>query len=178
MCEPIQGPSTTTTGTPGTTTTTGSTSGTTTTTGTPGTTTTTGTPGTTTTTGTPGTTTTTGTPTPTSSSTSKTTTTTSIVNNKSVGKGPTSTGSGTAAGTTASSTQPVNNNFLNYVNPVKKISIKYPSTWTKTELAGNPSIPVIFNAPLTITAASWFLMQERRTKDSFVINVNPSAAKP
>ena len=31
---------------------------------------------------------------------------------------------------------------------------QYPSTWTKTEFTGNPSIPVIFNAPTTTTTAT------------------------
>jgi hypothetical protein len=117
---------------------------------------------------------TTGTAASTPSSTSKTSTTTSIVNNKGVVRGPSSTGGSTAVGTTASSAQPANNNFLNYVNPVKKITIKYPSTWTKTELVGNPSIPVIFNAPTTTTSTP--NTDSSAAKTSFVINITPSTA--
>ena len=40
--------------------------------------------------------------------------------------------------------------FITYANTLNKITIRYPSTWTKTEFAGNnPSVPVLFNAPTT-----------------------------
>jgi hypothetical protein len=98
-----------------------------------------------------------------------TTTTTSVINRGSSGGGTSS-----AAGTAPTSAQTVNNNFLNYVNPVKKITIKYPSTWTKTELVGNPSIPVIFNAPTTTTSTP--NTDSSAAKTSFVINITPSTA--
>jgi len=50
---------------------------------------------------------------------------------------------------TPSQTSNNNNNFLTHVNPPNKITIRYPSTWTKTELEGNPNIPVIFSAPIS-----------------------------
>jgi hypothetical protein len=88
-------------------------------------------------------------PPPTTSSSSKTVT--KAVNNKNVIRGgqPTSS-TGTSATTAAAPSQAItNNNFLIYANTLNKITIRYPSTWTKTELVGNPSIPVIFNAPIT-----------------------------
>ncbi len=45
-----------------------------------------------------------------------------------------------------------------YVNIPDKITIRYPSTWTKTEFANNPNIPVIFNAPINDTTARTTLM--------------------
>ena len=55
-----------------------------------------------------------------------------------------------------------------YVNAVNKISMKYPSTWTKTDLVGNPSIPVMFNAPVADAATAG-------TKTNFVISITPRA---
>jgi hypothetical protein len=74
-------------------------------------------------------------------STTTTTTTTTKISNKNVGGGFTSSGGAAHAPTVP---------FLTYVNKIDKITIQYPSTWAKTELAGNnPSIPVLFNAPTT-----------------------------
>jgi hypothetical protein len=69
-----------------------------------------------------------------------------------------------------------NNNFLTYANTINKITIKYPSTWTKTEFTGNPSIPVIFNTPTTITTATGNAGPAAAAKNSFVISVTPSAS--
>ena len=46
--------------------------------------------------------------------------------------------------------------------------MKYPSTWTKTDLVGNPSIPVMFNAPVADAATAG-------TKTNFVISITPRA---
>jgi hypothetical protein len=48
--------------------------------------------------------------------------------------------------------------------------MKYPSSWTKTDLVGNPRIPVMFSAPTTITTST------PATKTSFVISITPSAS--
>jgi hypothetical protein len=48
--------------------------------------------------------------------------------------------------------------------------MKYPSSWTKTDLVGNPRIPVMFNAA-TVTAAT-----PDTAKTSFVISITPSAS--
>ncbi len=69
------------------------------------------------------------------------------------------------------------NNFLTYVNAVNKITIKYPSTWTKTELEDNPSIPVIFKAPVTIAANTAQPNTGADTpKTIFMISMTPGAA--
>ena len=125
---------------------------------------TTGTPGTTNTgTGGPTTTTTTTNP-PTSTST-----TTNVIN-----RGGSSGGGGGSTTTATASPAPgqsANNAFLTYVNAVNKITIKYPSSWTKTDLVGNPRIPVMFNAPIVATAAT-----PDTAKTSFVISITPAAA--
>jgi hypothetical protein len=81
-----------------------------------------------------------------------------------------SNGGGTALGTTPSQTTN-NNNFLTYLNTPDKITIRYSSTWTKTEFANNPSIPVIFNAPINGTTTA---------KTTLMVNLNnqltPSSA--
>ena len=59
------------------------------------------------------------------------------------------------------------NNFLTYVNTVNKITIRYPSIWTKTEFAGNPSIPVMFNAPVTTTATPNTGARQRLAYDKY-----------
>jgi hypothetical protein len=125
--------------------------------------TTTGAGGTTTTTTNPATTTTTSKP-PTSTTT--TTTTTSNVINRG---GSSTAGGGNAAAAPAQGA----NTFLTYVNAVNKLTIKYPSTWTKTDLVGNPSIPVMFSAPTAIIAAAG---NTPATKTSFVISITPSAS--
>ena len=64
---------------------------------------------------------------------------------------------------------------VTYVNIPDKITIRYPSTWTKTEFANNPSIPVIFNAPINGSTAA------PTAKTSLMININQlthSAATP
>jgi hypothetical protein len=59
------------------------------------------------------------------------------------------------------------------VNIPDKITIRYPSTWTKT-FADNPNIPVIFNAPINGTTTT--------TKTTLMININnpltPASATP
>ncbi|MGB7954601.1 MAG: hypothetical protein WCF23_11530, partial [Candidatus Nitrosopolaris sp.] len=133
-------------------------------------------PGTTTTTTSAKTTTTTTTPKQTRTTTSGSTgtptstykaTTTKIINNKNVVRGPSAPASG-SLGTKAP--------FITYVNTINKITIKYPPTWTKTELTGNPSIPVIFNAPTTITTATGNAGPAAAAKNSFVISITPSAS--
>ena len=139
----------------------------------PGTTTTTTSAKTTTTTTTPkqtGTTTSGSTGTPTSTAKA---TTTKIINNNNVIRG--SSGGGTSAATPHTQTT-TNNNFLTYANTINKITIKYPSTWTKTEFTGNPSIPVIFNTPTTITTATGNTGLAAAAKNSFVISITPSAS--
>jgi hypothetical protein len=136
------------------------------TTGTGGTT-TTGT-GTTTNTGKPTTPFTTSTKSPTPPP-SPTATPNSIVNNKNVIRGATG---GGGSGTYATAPAQPTNNFITYVNAVNKITIRYPSIWTKTEFAGNPSIPVMFNAPFTTTATP----DTGAAKTSFMISITPSAA--
>jgi hypothetical protein len=59
------------------------------------------------------------------------------------------------------------------VNAVNKITIKYPSTWTKTEFTGNPSIPVMFNAPITAATTT---TTTAGAKTNFVISTTPGAA--
>jgi len=84
---------------------------------------------------------------------------------------------GTRAATTApppAPAQPVNN-FLTYVNALKKITIKYPSTWTKTEFVGNPSIPVMFSAPIAATSTTT-TTGNTGARTSFMISITPSAA--
>jgi hypothetical protein len=139
--------------------------------------------GTTTTTGTGTTTTTTNPNTPATTTTSKTSSTSSpqssstvtnvITNNKNVLRGSSSTTGGAVVATSPSQTANNNNkNFLTYVNTPDKITIRYPSTWTKTEFADNPSIPVIFNAPINGSIAA---------KTTLMININqltPSSATP
>jgi PsbP-like protein len=124
----------------------------------------TGTGTTTTTTGNPNTTPTTTTTTTTTSPPTSTSTTTNVIR-----------GSSSGGGSTTAATSPVqpttnNNNFLTYVNALNKITIRYPSTWTKTELVGNPSIPVMFNAPTIATTTL------NTAKTSFVISITPSAS--
>jgi len=90
-----------------------------------------------------------------------------ITNNRNVLKSPSS--GGTVVATPSQTTN--NNNLLTYVNTPAKISIRYPSTWTKTEFADNPSFPVIFNAPTNDSSA----------KTTFMVNINeltPSSATP
>lgn len=108
----------------------------------------------------------------TSTSTSTTTTTTKIINNNNIVKGrPSASGNGGVNGTqdpTSTTTAP----SVIYVNIPDKITIRYPSTWTKTEFADNPDIPVIFNAPINDTT----------TKTTLMININnpltPASATP
>jgi hypothetical protein len=86
-----------------------------------------------------------------------------------------SSGSTTTTTTTTASAPPrgqTTNNFLTYVNAANKISIKYPSTWTKTDLVGNPSIPVMFNAPSAATTTPG----GAATKTNFVISITPGAS--
>ena len=79
--------------------------------------------------------------------------------------------SGGGGSTSTTSAPPVAQaTFLTYVNAINKISMKYPSTWTKTELVGNPSIPVMFNAPIAATTAT-----TAGTKTNFVISITPRA---
>jgi hypothetical protein len=63
-----------------------------------------------------------------------------------------------------------NNNFLTYVNVINKITMRYPSTWTKTEFTGNHSIPVMFNAPITSATT------KATAKTNFVISITRGAA--
>jgi hypothetical protein len=94
---------------------------------------------------------------------SSTAATSVITNNSNVLKSP--------SGAVATPSQTANNNLLAYVNTPAKISIRYPSTWTKTEFVGNPNIPVIFNAPTNDSSA----------KTTFMVNINeltPSSATP
>jgi hypothetical protein len=160
-------PSTTSTGgtsgTPGTTTTTGGTTKTPTSTTQTG-----GTTGTTTTTGSPTTTPATTTTSPTTSTTS---TTTNVINGG--GSGGVTGGGGTST-TGAAAPAQGSNTFLTYVNAINKLTIKYPSSWTKTDLVGNPSIPVMFSAPTAIATAT--TPGAAATKTSFVISVTPSAS--
>jgi PsbP-like protein len=145
----------------------GTTTGTTTTTTPPKPTTQTGT------TGTGGTTTTTtGNPTTTTTPSTSTTTTNVIRGGGSSagGGGAASGGSSSGGGTSTAAPGQGANTFLIYVNAVNKITIKYPSAWTKTELVDNPSIPVMFNAPTTIATTAG------AAKTSFVISITPSAA--
>jgi hypothetical protein len=108
----------------------------------------------------------------TSTSTSTTTTTTKIINNNNIVRGgQSSVGVGSTQAPTTSTT--ITTPSVTYVNIPDKITIRYPSTWTKTEFADNPSIPVIFNAPIngSTTAA----------KTSLMININqltPASATP
>jgi PsbP-like protein len=138
----------------------GTTTGTTTTTTPPKPTTQTGTTGT-------GGTTTTSTGNPTTPTTTTTTTAPTSTTTTNVNRG-TSSGGGGSSTTAATSPAQANNNFLTYVNAINKITIKYPSTWTKTEFAGNPSIPVMFNAPTAATTTA--------AKTNFVISITPSAS--
>jgi hypothetical protein len=85
-----------------------------------------------------------------------------ITNNRNILESSSSNGGGTALGTTPSQTTN-NNNFLTYLNTPDKITIRYSSTWTKTEFADNPSIPVIFDAPINGTTAA---------KTSLMTNIN------
>jgi hypothetical protein len=104
---------------------------------------------------------------------SSTTVTNVITNNRNVLKSPSSIGA-VAAAAPSQITNSNNNNFLTYLNTPDKITIRYPSTWTKTEFANNPSIPVIFNAPINGTTAA-------TTRTTLMINVNqltPSSATP
>jgi hypothetical protein len=118
-----------------------------------------------TTTGNPTTPTTT-TTSPTSTSTTATTTT-NVIN-----RGGSSTTGGGASGSAATATPAQGSNtFLTYVNAVNKITIKYPSTWTKTELVGNPSIPVMFSAPVASATGT-----PNTAKTSFVISITPGAS--
>jgi hypothetical protein len=115
---------------------------------------------TTTTTTTPKQTGTTSSSTGTPTSTSKATTT-KIINNKNVVRGPSAPSGG--AGTHAPTTP-----FITYANTLNKITIRYPSTWTKTEFAGNnPSVPVLFNAPTTTASTG--------SKTTFMVIVNKLA---
>jgi len=66
--------------------------------------------------------------------------------------------------------------LITYVNTINKITIKYPSTWTKTELTGNPNIPVIFNTPTTITTTIGNAGPAAAAKNSFVISITPSVS--
>jgi hypothetical protein len=127
---------------------------------------------TTTTTGT-GTATPTGGANGTGTSTSTTTTTTKIINNNNIVKGgPSASGSSSIGGIQAPTTSITTGPSVTYVNIPDKITIRYPSTWTKTEFADNPSIPVIFNAPINDTTA----------KTTLMININnpltPASATP
>ncbi len=100
-----------------------------------------------------------------------TTTTTKIINNNNIvrGGGPSGSGSSSVGGTQVSTATP----SITYVNIPDKITIRYPSTWTKTEFANNPNIPVIFNAPINGTTTA---------KTTLMININnqltPSSATP
>jgi hypothetical protein len=71
-------------------------------------------------------------------------------------------------------TSNTNNNSLTYVNIPDKITIRYPSTWTKTEFVDNPSIPVIFNAPINGSSTA--------ARTTLMININnpltPASATP
>ena len=107
----------------------------------------------------------------TSTSTSTTTTTTKTINNNNIGGGPSASGSSSVGGIQASTTSITTGHSLTYVNIPDKITIRYPSTWTKTEFSNNPSIPVIFNTPINDTTA----------KTTLMININqltPSSATP
>jgi hypothetical protein len=109
----------------------------------------------------------------TSNTQSSTTVTNVITNNRNVLKSPSSIGA-VAAAAPSQITNSNNNNFLTYLNTPDKITIRYPSTWTKTEFANNPNIPVIFNAPINGTTAA-------TTRTTLMINVNqltPSSATP
>jgi hypothetical protein len=124
-----------------------------------------------------GTPTTTGNPTtPTTTTATKpppttTTTTTNVIN----GGGSSSGGGGTTGGgTTTAAPSQGSNTFLTYINSINKITIKYPSTWTKTDLVGNPRIPVMFSAPTTTAAAT--TPNTAAAKTSFVISISPSAS--
>jgi PsbP-like protein len=98
------------------------------------------------------------------------TTTTKVIRGSSSGGGGGGGGGGTTATTTTVPPAQTTNTFLTYVNPINKITIKYPSTWTKTELVGNPSIPVMFNAPIATTTAA-----TAGAKTNFVISITPGA---
>jgi hypothetical protein len=108
----------------------------------------------------------------TSTSTSTTTTTTKIINNNNIFKGgPSASGSSSVGGIQAPTTSITTGHSVTYMNIPDKITIRYPSTWTKTEFADNPNIPVIFNAPINDTTA----------KTTLMININqltPSSATP
>lgn len=124
--------------------------------------------------GNPNTTPTTSTTTTTNPSTSTSTTTTNVINrggSSSGGGGAASGGGSSGIGTTTTTAAAGQgaNTFLTYVNAVNKITIKYPSTWTKTEFTGNPKIPVMFNAPITTAATTG-------AKTNFVISTTPGAA--
>jgi hypothetical protein len=100
-----------------------------------------------------------------------TTTNTNVIN-----RGGSSGGGGGSGGTTTASSPPAaqgSNAFLTYVNSINKITMKYPSTWTKTDLVGNPSIPVMFSAPTTVATGT---TPNTAAKTSFVISITPSAA--
>ena len=121
-----------------------------------------------------GTTTTTTSPT---STTSTTTSTTSVINrggSSSGGGGGTASGGSGGGGTGPAAPSQGANNFLTYVNAINKITIKYPSTWTKTDLVGNPRIPVMFSAPTLATATT--TPASTAAKTSFVISITPSAS--
>ncbi len=116
---------------------------------------------------------TTNTTSPSTSPQSSTTVINVITNNRNILESSSSSnGGGTALGTTASQTTN-NNNFLTYLNTPDKITIRYSSAWTKTEFADNPSIPVIFNAPINDTTTA---------KTTLMVNINnqltPSSATP
>jgi hypothetical protein len=118
-------------------------------------------------------------PTSTSTSTSTATAVTNVINNnKNVVRGSSGGGGGGGSGgntASSSTTAQAPNTFLTYINALNKITIKYPSTWTKTDLVGNPSIPVIFNAPLS-TIASTAPNTAGATKTGFAISITPGAA--
>ncbi len=107
-----------------------------------------------------------------STSTSTTTTTTKIINNNNVVRGGPSASASTVGSTQAPATTTPS---VTYVNIPDKITIRYPSTWTKTEFANNPSIPVIFNTPINGSTAT-------TTKTTLMVNINnqltPSSATP
>ena len=103
---------------------------------------------------------------PTTTPSTSTSTTTNVIN----GGGPSGSGGG-AGGGTATPAQG-SNAFLTYVNTFHKITMKYPSSWTKTDLVGNPRIPVMFSAPTITTTTSG----AGAAKTSFVISITPGAA--
>jgi hypothetical protein len=114
-----------------------------------------------------------GTTTPTTTPPSSSTTTTVVNNNNNRGSQSTSSGgSSGASGGGSSTTQTSGINFLTYLNAPNKITIKYPSTWTKTESLGGSSIPVMFNAPTTDSTAAASGAPGAAPKTSFMIMIN------